>query len=339
MIFEDILSILADVPFENTYLYLIIRSLKSGITARSKVLEKYDFSIRQIDIDDSIREHLHSLTFDVINNYYERPPEIHDYDLISDDSQKVFTYSMKNSAISFADVIDNQLKAKVPKVFDFKKIVAEEKLWAYCVGFYHEVNEKWIYTFRKILPGKIAVDEGDNVRQSLKSLRTIFNTKSNKLELVEGETMQLDKQIDCIFFNETFYVFRKTPFEQIVGLDAEYEAQAIALVKDLGKLALIEGLDMIVDAVTTDPTIHKKLVRVQRMGNYKELSTKNFTKMKQIGKEFGFEVKIRDGKMLIENEEDIETVLKLLCEYFKKGRVFGEDFGTYAGKKLSPLNN
>jgi len=43
--------------------------------------------------------------------------------------------------------------------------------------------------------------------------------------LLKGETVNLDKQIDCIYYDETFYVIKKGYFEQIVGLQEERPLQ------------------------------------------------------------------------------------------------------------------
>lgn len=117
---------------------------------------------------------------------------------------------MTNKAMSFYDVVNNQLKSAPPKMSSLESIIKNEELWAYCVGFQCGEDD-WIYTFRKILAGKIAVDEKDNNGRGkmAKFLRTTFNTKNQKLELLEGETINLDKQIDCIFYIDTFYIAKK----------------------------------------------------------------------------------------------------------------------------------
>src|SRR5689334_11442997 len=138
MIFEDILAKLDTIPIENTYLYLIVRSLKPDVSARSKMMEKYLFSLRQIDIDETIRQHFHSLTHDLLSRLVERGTQLHEYDVLTDDTQTVLSYPMKNSAMAFEDVINNQLRSNVPKVYDFKELISDEQLWAYCVGFYDD---------------------------------------------------------------------------------------------------------------------------------------------------------------------------------------------------------
>ena len=46
-------------------------------------------------------------------------------------------------------------------------------MWAYCVEFMNIENGKRIFTFRKILPSKIGVDE-----KAKNFIRAVFNTQS-----------------------------------------------------------------------------------------------------------------------------------------------------------------
>jgi len=335
MILEDFLEKIELIPVSNTSLYFITRVLKPGFKKTAKVLDKYSFKVYQIDVNDEIRQHLHALTKEQLKLLLDKKTEVHEYDVITDDTEQLFTYQMTNKAMSFTDVVNNQLKSNPPKVKSLEEIIIAEELWAYCVGFYNKKDD-WIYTFRKILSGKVAVDENDgNKRTKIqKSLRTIFNSKSKKLELIEGETVNLDKQIDCMFYEDTFYIAKKAQFEQIVGLEEEYKIQAIEIVKELAATKMIDGLDIISKQIETSPAIHKKLVRLSKIGNHHNLDSKTITQMQNVSKQYGDNLKVKDGKLLIEDESDIDSALKCFADYYKKGEVSGKPYGTFAGKEL-----
>lgn len=335
MILEELSEKLENTKIDNTFLYFITRVLKPDVKKTSKTLDKFLFKVYQIDVNDDIRKHLYSLTEEQLNFLSKRKTELHEYDVITDDTEQLFTYSMKNKAMSFADVVNNQLKSKVPKIKSLEEIILEEELWAYCVGFHISGND-WIYTFRKILSGKVAIDENDNNKRSAlqKTIRTIFNSKSQKLELIEGETVNLDKQVDCIFYEDTFYVARKTQFEQIVGLEEEFRMQASEVINELVATNMIDGLHILSNQIITNPAIHKKLVRLSKIGNYKELDEKIIKKMQRICKQYGDTLKLKDGKLFIENDNDIDLTLKMLSDYYKRGEVSGKAYGTFAGKQL-----
>ncbi len=337
---QTLIEEINEVKVDDLQLYFITRVLRKGIKKSAKVLDKYEFNLYQVDVNDEIREHLYKLTIDQLEYLQKKEYQIQDYDVISEDTDQIFTYQMKNKAMAFADVINNKLpnKSKIQKIQNIENLVAEEDLWAYSIGF--ENDGTWIYTFRKVIKSKVAIDENEGNQKSLrqKMIRTIFNTQSNKLELIHGETVNLDKQIDCIYYEDSFYIFRKSNFEQITGLTEEFKKEAENVVSELENSKMIEGVSLIADEVKRNPSIHKKLVRLQKIGNYKGLTNESLLKMKEVAETFGETLKSNNGKILIEEKKDIDTALKMLCDYYKEGKVSGKDYGTYAGKQLINSN-
>ena len=328
---------IAETKETNLRLYFITRVLKSEFKKSSKVLDKYNFKVYQVDVNSEIRNHLHSLTLEQLGYLKNKKNEISDYDVM-DETDHILTYQMSNKVMSFADVVNQQLsqKSKIPRIANLESLVLSEELWAYCVGLYAEEQDEWIYTFRKILAGKIAVDEKDSNSKSQyqKVIRTIFSTKSNRLELVHGQTINLDKQIDCIFYKNVFYIMHKRKFEQITGLDEEYKGQAIQIADELKATNMFEGINLILDQINSNPSIHKKLVRLSRIGNYQDLNEKSLRRMKAVAKAHGENLKTKDGKFLLENDADIDVAFKMLGDYYKAGEVSGKSYGTFSGKLL-----
>lgn len=338
MIIEKLLKKIESISEDNIVLYFITRVLKPDVKASSKVMDKYLFKVYQIDVNDEIRNHLYTLTQKQLSSISNKKTELHEYDVITDDTTQLFTYQMTNKAMSFYDVVNNQLNSTPPKVKSLEKIIAEETLWAYCVGFYTDKDE-WIYTFRKILAAKVAIDENKSNKKSKvqKTIRTIFNSSTQKLELIEGETINLDKQIDCIYYEETFFITKKTQFEQIVGLEEEYKYRASLIVEELASTNMIIGLEIVAKSIEDNPSIHKKIVRLKKIESYKALDSKTIEKMEEICKKYGEVLKTKDGKLLIEDENDIDLTLKVLADYYKLGEVSGKPYGTYAGKQLQTV--
>lgn len=335
MILNELSDKLGEIKVNNTFLYFITRVLKPDVKKRKKVMDKFIFKVYQIDVNDEIRKHLHKLSLEQLTYLASKKTELQDYDVITDNTQQLFTYQMKNKAMSFADVVNIQLKSQLPKIISLEEIILEEELWAYCVGFY-EKNSEWIYTFRKILSSKVAIDESDGNKKGAfqRALRTVFSTKSQKLELIQGETVNLDKQIDCIYYGETFYIAKKTQFEQIVGLEEEFKEQAKEVIKELENTKMIEGLEVIIKQIENNPSIHRKLVRLSKIGNYHELDINVIQQMQQVCKTHGDKLKLKDGKLFIEDDGDIDLALKMLGDYYKRGEVSGKAYGTFAGKQL-----
>lgn len=245
---------------------------------------------------------------------------------------------MKNKVFSFADVVTNQLQKIPTKMQSVESILQnDDELWAYCVGFNDLTAKDWIYTFRKIQSSKVVTDEREG-KNLLKTIRTFFDTNNQKLELLKGETINLDKQIDCIYYDELFYVIKKGYFEQIVGLQEEYKEEAKNVVAELKQTNKINGLDKIEEKIETTPSVHKKLVRIAKIGNYRNIDQKTIKKMEKVCKKYGDRLKIDNGNLLIEDEKDIDIVLKMLADYYKTGDVSGKPYGTFSGKEIKTQN-
>lgn len=335
MTLKELLEKVSETNVEDSKLYFITRILKSGIKKTSKLMDKYLFKVYQVDIDDDIRNYLYNSTQEQLKGIISKKYEMVDYDVISDDTENLFTYSMKNKTMSFSDVVTNQLSATPPKVMSIEGIVSDiEELWAYCIGFNDIESNDWIYTFRKIQRGKIAIDERETINIKDKIIRTYFSTKSLKLELLEGDAVNLDKQIDCVYYDEIFYVIKKGYFEQIVCLQEEYKEQAKQVVEEMKSTDMIAGLEKIEAEIESNPAIHKKLVRIARIGNYRDITPKVINKMEKVCKKYGVNLNVKGGKLNIEEEQDIDVILKMLADYYKTGEVTGKPYGTFAGKQI-----
>jgi hypothetical protein len=339
-VIKDLLRKIKESDSDNLNLYFVTRKLKKGIKARAKVLEKYEFTVYSVDIDDEIREHLYDLTIKQFDNVVEKELETTPFEVISDDIKKIFTYDMTNRAMSFADVVNNQLanKSLLNKINDLSDLLKEEELWAYSVGFYDESDDDWFYTFRKILRGKVVVDEENrkSKKQKVNFFRAKFDVDNSKLEMLHGETVNLDEKVDCIFYNEVFYILQRTQFEQITGMAEEFKVEAQNVVEELKKTNLFEGLELLEQHVEDKPPLHKKLVRLKKVNTYQNLKIKDINRMLKIAKKYGGILrKDKSGKLLIESKEDIDLTIKVLVDYFKKGEFSGNSYGTYSGKQIS----
>lgn len=338
---DEVLDRIKNTKQEDVKLHFITRILKSGVGKRDKTLDKYIFKVYQVDVDDEIRKYLYDLSIKELERTVTKDYSLIDYDPISDDTDHLFSYKLKAETSTFSDVVVNQLGKELPKVESIEGIISEnEELWAYCIGFLDVEDQEWIYTFRKIMVSKIAIDEKNDTDKSIvwRQIRTIFNSTSKKLTLMKGEAVTLDKQIDCVYWEETFYVLKKVPFEQIVGLQEEYHAKAIEVVDEMKNTGLIDGLDGLEDELKTNTLLHKKLVKLQQNGGLGILDDKQIKKMAKVCKRYGETISVgADGHIKINDRKDFETVIKAMCDYYKKGEVSGKSYGTFSGRELKKV--
>ena len=333
----ELLEKIKETKTEDIKLFFVTRAIKEGLTRNSRTRNKYLFKVYQVDSSEEIRQHLFESTQSQIDNIIDKNYEMVDYDILSDETDHLFTYAIKDKVFSFSDVVTNQLLKPATKIKTISEITTEnEELWAYSVGFEDLTDNKWIYTFRKIQSGKVAVNEIDNPDSNFfkKCIRTVFNTESMKLEVLKGESITLDKRIDCVFYDETFYVVQKGAFEQIVGLQEEYQEQAKEIVRNMQQIPLITGTEKLMDLIEKKPSLHKKLVRIERIGGYKQLNVAAIEQMSKVCKQYGENLPMKDGKLNMETEQDIDVILKMFGDYYKKGVVSGKSYGTFSGKEI-----
>ena len=338
---DEVLNKIKETKEEDVKLHFITRMLREGVGKRDKTLDKYIFKVYQVDVDDEIRKFLYELSISELEKTLAKEYSLIDYDPISDDTNNLFSYKLKAETSSFFDVVVNQLGKQLPKVQSIDGIVSEtEELWAYCIGFLDVANSSWIYTFRKIMVSKIAIDEkNDNEKNILlRQIRTVFNSTSKKLTLMKGEAVTLDKQIDCVYWDDTFYVLKKVPFEQIVGLQEEYHEKAKEVVNDMKGTGLIDGLENVEEDLKSNTTLHKKLVKLRQVGGLEGLDDKRIKKMVRVCKQYGDNIAVgEDGHIIIKDRRDFETVVKAMCDYYKKGEVSGKSYGTFSGRELKDI--
>ena len=172
---EEILEIIKDTAIKDTKLYFVTRTIKPGVAKHSRVKDKYLFKVYQIDCNNEVRESLYNTTIGQIEKTINKNFEMVDYDVLSDETEHLFTYPIQNKVFSFSDVVTNQLLKVTEKVTSIANLSSEgEELWAYCLEFFCINSNQRIFTFRKILPSKVGIDE-----KAKSWTKTFFNTSFN----------------------------------------------------------------------------------------------------------------------------------------------------------------
>ncbi len=334
MTLEELQEKITATKADDLKLYLITRGLKDNVKKSSKVIDKYKYTAYQVDINDDIRVYLYDVVNTQIETIVKKEYAMMDYDVISDDSGHIFTYPMVNKVSAFSHVLQEIADNSLSKMSSIEEIISDgSEIWAYSIGLYDATTNDYIYTFRKVLTNKVAVDEKEGMKR-IPFVRTFFDTTNQKLALLKGQTLNLDKQVDCIYSQNTFYIFQKNNFEKIVGLEDDFKIEAIKLVEELKELPDFIGIETLEKLIETKPSIHKKLVRIARIGNYKNITLSFINTMKKVCRKYGEKLNVKDGKLCIENDKDVDVILKMLADYYKTGDVSGKPYGTYSGKEI-----
>lgn len=107
---------------------------------------------------------------------------------------------------------------------------------------------------------------------------------------------------------------------------------------DMKNTGLIDGLDCMDEELKTNTTLHKKLVKLQQTGGLEKLDESHIKKMAKVCKRYGDNITVgEDGHVKISDRKDFETVIKAMCDYYKKGEVSGKSYGTFSGRELKEV--
>lgn len=130
----------------------------------------------------------------------------------------------------------------------------------------------------------------------------------------------------------------QSDFEQIVGLQEEFKEKAYEVADNMINSGYFIGGEKLKELIDNKPSIHKKLIKVEKLGGYKNITPKMLSSMKNVCKKYGETLPVQDDKLSIESEQNIDTILKALGDYYKIGEILGKPYGTFAGKELKTIN-
>ncbi|EOM7047991.1 Kiwa anti-phage protein KwaB-like domain-containing protein [Escherichia coli] len=315
-------------------LYFITRHLKAGMSRTARVVDKFDFKIIKAPIAPDIAKFFkYTLSNQIISHASKDDIVMKKYTVIDDDiDNKIYAYAM-NNAISFSKVINNDIKNDKPVVLTSLAEVQND-LWAYCIKV--QKGADVTYSFRKISRGKVTTNEPQNITQRVFAL---FDKTDKELRSFDGSAVNFDDKIDCIYIKDQFYVFHKKSFEAIVGLEVEFTEAAQKTLNTIKELDLIEGLDVIEQAILHKPSLRKILTHIAEKGNHTVLEKNDVQAMNDVLKMFqNEEFKTNEhGKLVIEDERQGRNFLKLLNDYYKQGMTTKKYYGTDSGNVINPI--
>lgn len=144
-------------------------------------------------------------------------------------------------------------------------------------------------------------------------------------------------EVRLLNFLKTGFVIKKSNFEQIVGLQEEYKEKAFEVADNMIKSGNFIGGEKLKELIEKKPSIHKKLIKVEKFGGYKNLTPKTLNLMKRVLKKYGDTLPIVNDNLSTESEENIDSILKAFGDYYKKGEISGKPYGTFAGKELQAV--
>ena len=115
---------------EDVKLYFVTRASKVNVSKRTPAKDKYLFNVFQMDCNDEVRSYLYETTTKQISKILQKNYDIVDYDILTDETEHLFTYSIQNKVFSFNDVVTNKLLKSSPKITSLTALSETEEMWA-----------------------------------------------------------------------------------------------------------------------------------------------------------------------------------------------------------------
>ena len=305
-VLNEIIEITEQSSVDSVRVFFITREIKRKPLTTA---DKYTYNLYTVDVSDDIREILLTSNMAQLNHRLKKEFNLVAYDIIMDDEKSIYTYKVDNLVSGFRESIYNRIDAFDLKSFPGLEQLSsstKEDLWAYVVEIKLEDDSKY-HVLRKITRGQIASDDDKSHKKRL--VRTKFDVSDKKLELVQGETINLEKQIDCILYQDTFFIFKKEKFEQMVGLDDAYEKKALSI-------------------------HHKRLIKIEKVGIYKNLTPEIIGRMQETASRWKVNLVVINNRIAITSREDAETVIRFLVDFHKESPVTGFRYGTFSGDPI-----
>lgn len=310
-------------------------------------LGKFSFLPYEVDLDNNSGEDLFSMVKKGILSVLKRKPEITKYEIISEDTHQIFTNPENSKISAFNNLLTSSLESTVAKVEDVDSFSKIKKIWAIGLKFYNLSSEKSFYAFRKVSETKVLMKEQEAVmaksakKPSLKRVITAttlnyrFDLKSKKLVPFDGFSLSIEKSIDLVCIDGEKYIFQKSGFESLVGATEYIQEQAPKVSEDMELKSFIQGFDHVKTVLKGNINLMRKFLRVLKN---KVLELENAKILENINAQEALlnrGVKIKNGMIQVENEGEVEEVIRYLSDYYKTGLMTKKTFGTYSGKVIS----
>lgn len=202
-----------------------------------------------------------------------------------------------------ADVTDFiKIEKAINEGFDSPRATEYDELlnsWAYVVLF--EKDNDRLYAWRKI----------NAMTQPKKVLtqKAIYFFNHKLIDVEDKEVFLIDPRFDFFVHEGLVFIANKREFESSMNFREGMKANAADVLNEFKSLEFADNLHLIEEFVGNNLHHLRKLASIRKSGYYKQPDY--LKRMIQVSEEEGWELKVKDGKVVIE-EETVELLLKLL---------------------------
>ncbi len=167
--------------------------------------------------DDSVRSSLYLSAISQLDDLLS-PKEFLDFENSFEDYD-VVPFNENFPDLSFKAVI-HELRNSIPAMISsIAGISSKEEVCAMCIEFFDSATMEKVFVFSRVSPEKLIERTPDN------AVKVKLEPVSAQLSLVKDEIVNLDSEIDCVFFRDNLLVFNKGHFEEMVEKYSNFELE------------------------------------------------------------------------------------------------------------------
>ncbi|MEY4591142.1 MAG: hypothetical protein RIR18_37 [Pseudomonadota bacterium] len=185
--------------------------------------------------------------------------------------------------------------------------------WAYVVLF--ENGNDRLFAWRKISTA--------TQPKKVKARQATFFFEQKLVDIEDKDIFMIAPRFDFFVHEGTILIANKKEFESSMNFREGMKAKAAEVIKDFAESKIFQNVGLIEKYVGDNLHRLRKMASILKSGYYKQ--DDYIKKMIQVSKEEGWELKVVDGEILVE-EETIELLLKLLNNERLHSLINGEVF-------------
>jgi len=225
-----------------------------------------------------------------------------------------------------ADSTDfGKVAAEIGKGFNNPRVSSHDELlrsWAYVILF--EKNNQKLYAWKKI--------SADTQPKKVASKDLAFFLNKKLVDLDDKEVFMIYPRYDFFVYDGTTFIANKRLFESSMNFREGMKNKAAEVVSDFTSSGKFKNVERIAKYVGDNLHHLRKMASILKAGYYKQPDY--IQKMIAVSKKEGWELKVEDGKVVVE-EETIDLLLKLLNNDRLRSPINNETFDAAAKARVN----
>lgn len=315
---EEILSVLNTNNEVNLSIFLYQ-------TRRNKNPERY--KTYKMLIDAQIKNVMINVVKSEIKNFIE---------LIEDNDNKVLGYNpdleqdifmIEKSEIYFLKKIWPYLvEEEEPEILEIEHFSNKNinRAWIVSIEYIRYGKEERIFLLQKFVKSQHLTD---------KKIAVVYI--NNEYKLISDKIVEIGRNFETIILEDYIISKKLRDFEYIFEFEIFYKEKAGEFINEISNFDKIQIIDevkeKILEKIKTNRKFAHKLYSAYRNGYYKYI---DINKLKDLQKRLSLRINIKNEKIIIDDQTNLEDLLRVLNDDFEKSLLTENEYVVHKKEKL-----